>query len=372
MYLKILLKKDVPLKHRIKNLIAYFLIRRGAMLAWKNMFNLFFLAAPENRKAAPIEEEREHRKYWSYFSGTINPNTYRVCKNISGIGNSKYIPEEIYVTDIERTLNQDVRIDYLSNKSFYNHWFPSGIFPVDYFHNIDGEYLDKDLESITFEKVRQIASGLNYPVVIKPNHDTYGGKNVAFPASQDELLHLSKENINFVVEEKIKQHEFFDKYNRYGLNTVRVSLYRSVKDNKLHVINTAMRMGIGGGLDNLSSGGILTYIRKDGTMNGYALNKFGFKYFEHPDTHLKFNEKIPDILFLRELCKKVAHKLFYARILSLDACYDTNSRWRIIEANVLGQHTIKFAQNAGQPFFREFTDEVVEFCKANHWALTRG
>lgn len=369
MYLKILLNKQLPLKHRIKNLIAYFLVKRGARLAWKDMFNRFFQAAPENRKAASDREESEHKKYWSCFSKTINLNTYRVCKNISGIGNPKYIPEEIYIADIERTLNHDIRIDYLSNKSFYNHWFPSGIFPLDYFHNIDGEYLDKNLESITFDKVSQIASGLVYPVVLKPNHDSYGGRDVVFPASQEDLLQIALKSKNFVVQEKIQQHEFFNKYNRHGLNTVRVSLYRSVKDNSLHIVNTAMRMGIGGGLDNLSSGGILTFIKKDGTMNGFALNKFGVKYFEHPDTHLKFNEIIPDLGALRELCKKVAHRIFYARILSLDACYDIKSRWRIVEANVLGQHTIKFAQNAGQPFFREFTDEVVEYCINYHWTF---
>ncbi len=41
----------------------------------------------------------------------------------------------------------------------------------------------------------------------------------------------------------------------------------------------------------------------------------------------------------------------------------------MVEANVVGQHTIKFIQNAGFPFFGEFTDEVVDYCKVNHWAL---
>jgi len=185
----------------------------------------------------------------------INQNTYRVCKNISGIGNPKYIPEEVYIADIERTLNHDVRIDYLSNKRFYNHWFPSGIFPLDFFHNIDGEYLDKNLETISFDKVRQIASGLAYPVVLKTNYNSYGGRDVVFPDSQEDLLQIALKSKNFVVQEKIQQHEFFNKYNRHELNTVRVSLYRSVKDNRLHIIKTAMRMGIGGGLDNLSSEG---------------------------------------------------------------------------------------------------------------------
>ncbi len=370
MYSKILFNPKLPVRHRLKNLVAYFFVKRGARLAWKDMFGRFYRTSPENFRPAAPDMEKKHAAYWSCFSRKVNLSTYRVCRNISGVDDMRYIPEEIYIADIESTLNRDVTIDYLSNKSIANHWFPEGIFPKDYFHNIDGEYLDASLNPISYAEMESISGSLNYPVVIKPNRDSYGGKDVFFPRDPEELLGHAKSMKNFVVQERIRQHEFFDRYNRHGLNTLRLVLYRSVKDNRLHVINISMRMGIGGGLDNLSSGGILTFIRKDGTMNGFALNKFGLKYTEHPDSHLKFTEKIPDIDKLIELAKRVTHKIFYARIVSLDACYDANSTWRLVEANVLGQHTIKFAQNAGQPFFGEFTDEVVEYCEKNRWALT--
>ncbi len=370
MFLKILFNKNLSFKKRIKNVIAYYLVRRGARIAWENMFRQFYASAPENFKPASKEEEKAHTQYWQYFSKRVNPATYRVCKNLSGVGNPKYIPEEIYIADIEATLNHDKTANYIGNKSFYNHWFEKGIFPMDYFHNIDGEFLNVNLERISQGDLDILFEEIKYPVVIKPNRDTYGGKNVMILANPQELKSaVNKLKNNFVVQEKINQHEFFQKYNPAGLNTIRVFLYRSVKNNDIHITGTCMRMGVGGGLDNLSSGGILTFINPDGKMNGFAVNKYGVKYLKHPDTGPEFSETIPDIEDLYNVSKKVASRIFYARILGLDACYDESGKWRMVEANVVGQHTIKFVQNAGFPFFGEFTDEVVEYCKTNHWAL---
>jgi hypothetical protein len=334
------------------------------------MFRQFYAAAPENFIPATEKEEKAHAHYWKFFSKRVNLNTYRVCKNLSGVGNPKYIPEEIYIADIEATLNHDKTADYIGNKSLYNHWFEKGIFPMDYLHNIDGVFLDANLIRLPESDLDGIIEKLEFPLVIKPNRDSYGGRDVVLPKTPDALWSgMRKLKANFVVQERIMQHEFFQKYNPAGLNTVRVFLYRSVKDNEIHITGTCMRMGVGGGLDNLSSGGILTFIHPDGRMNGFAVNKYGVKYLKHPDTGLEFTETIPDKDGLYKLSKKIANRIFYARILGLDVCYDESGKWRMIEANVVGQHTIKFIQNAGFPFFGEFTDEVVDYCQTNHWAL---
>lgn len=296
MYKQILLNRELSIKEQLKSFVAYFRIRRGARIAWKNMFRQFYASAPENFNPATKNEENAHIKYWQYFSKRVNLKTYWVCKNLCGVGNPKYIPEEIYVADIEATLNHDKTAEYIGNKSFYNHWFEKGIFPTDYFHNIDGEFLNADLERISQRDLDELIKELSFPIIINPNRDTYGGKNVMMIENPETLiLAMSKLERNYVVQEKIRQHEFFQKYNPAGLNTIRVFLYRSVTNNDIHIIGTCMRMGVGGGLDNLSSGGILTFIHPNGRMNGFAVNKFGVKYSKHPDTGLEFTETIPEI-----------------------------------------------------------------------------
>jgi Sugar-transfer associated ATP-grasp len=369
MYRRILFNHNLSLRERLKRLFAYSSKRRGAKSNWNKSFRKMFKLYPEYKIPADKLIEKEHKSYWGYFNNRINYATLRACKNISGVSNSKFIPEEIFVADIEPTLNQTLEVDYLANKSFYNRWFPGNIFPRDFFHNVDGEWLDNDLNPISFSEVCSIAKTLEYPVVMKPNRDSYGGEGVCFPLNAENLIASAENNKNFLVQEKIKQHPFFAQYHENSLNTVRLHVYRSVIDNTVHIINTALRMGLGGSsLDNVSAGGIATMINKDGYISGFAVDKYGKRYYKHPDTGMEFNKKIPDWDGLKQISKSIAHKIFYARLAGLDLCYDSESHWRMVEINLF-DNTIRAAQYYGNLFFNEWSDEVYHYCRINHWAL---
>jgi hypothetical protein len=368
MYKRILSNKNLSLKERFKRLLVYYSARRGVRIPWNKRYKKVFELHPILKTHAEKSIEKAHNLYWKPFQRRINYSTLRVCKNISGISDPKYIPEEIFKTDIEPTLNQTSQVEYLTYKSFYNYWFPGNFFPCDHFHNVDGEWLDHNLKTITFNDVRSIARELDYPVVLKPNRDSYGGKNVFFPKNYEELINLAVIRKNFIVQEKIKQHSFFEQFNHHGINTLRVDIYRSVTDNQLHVVHIALRMGVGGSLDNETAGGIVVKVRKDGFLNGFALDKYGKKYLHHPDTGVDFNKKIPDLEGLKDLSLKIAHKILYARLICLDLCYDSEKRWRMIEVNI-NVATIRFAQYHGALYFDTFTDEVHDYCLLNHWAL---
>lgn len=327
-----------------------------------------FKIHPIYNKPVLKELETEHKKYWKDFSASINMRTFRACKNISGVSDPKFIPEEIFFSDIEPTLNRTSSVEFLEYKSFYAKWFSSNFFPACFFHNVDGEYLDQKLNLISFSKVKEIIKELKYPVVFKPNRNSYGGAGVFFPKSHEELLNHLNGRRDFVVQEKINQHPFFNKFNPAGLNTIRVCLYRSVSDNKIHVLNCALRMGVGGSLDNETAGGIVCFIDEIGRLNGISRDKYGKIFQFHPDTNIYFNERIPYFSELIISSINISRQIFYARLMSLDFSLDINETWRPIEVNIFDQ-TIRFAQYAGVPFLGVFTDEVVEYCKNNHWAL---
>jgi hypothetical protein len=368
MVIEIILNRKISIKERIKRLVAYSLSRRGVRILWKRQFKKIFMLHPTHGMHAEKSIEKAHKLYWKPFRSRINMATLRNAYGISGIANPKYIPEEIYTSDIEPTLNPTPQVEYLSNKSLYNYWFPGKIFPQDFFHNINGEWLDKDLNTIPFEQIRFIAQTLPYPVVFKPNWDSYGGKDIYFPEDFNALMNLVEKKRNFLIQEKIKQHSFFNQYNHHGLNTLRVNVYRSVSDNKLKIISMAMRMGVGGSLDNVTAGGIATRVRKDGFLNGWAIDSYGKKYLSHPDTGVDFNAQIPNLKGLHEMVLKIAGKIFYARLMSLDCCYDSEENWRMIEINLFSG-SICFAQEHGALYFDEFTDEVRDYCLKNHWTL---
>lgn len=365
---KILCNKDLSLKDRLKNAILYISRIRGAKRSWDKRHKKVLELNNSYNNSCDTIIESEHQEKWSSFRWQVDKTTLRITKNISGVSDANIVPEDIYVSDIEPSLEIDSSVNYLSNKSFYNRWFKEGNFPEEFLHNLEGQYYNSNLKKITFDKFKSLAKNQTYPVVFKPNWGTYGGKGVKFIESYENLIELSKNKNNFVVQEQIEQHSYFDKFNPVGLNTIRVYLYRSVLDDELHILTMALRMGKDGSLDNETAGGIHTMINFDGSLNGYAVDKYGSKYYEHPNTGYKFNSIIPDYEGLKDLSTKVADKVFLSRVIGLDACLDKNGQWRIIEINTKG-HAPRIAQYGGQPFFGEFTDEVIKYCKQNHWAL---
>ena len=154
MYRRILFDRKFSLKDRFKRLIAFYLLKRSAKIIWNVRFRKVFGLHHDFKIPAEKSVEKTHYIYWKPFQSHLNYSTLRVCKNISGISNPKYIPEEIFKADIEPTLNQTPSIEYLTYKSFYNYWFPGNIFPRDYFHNIEGMWLDHDLNPLRSEERR--------------------------------------------------------------------------------------------------------------------------------------------------------------------------------------------------------------------------
>jgi len=368
MYRNIIYDKKLSKKEKIKNLMTYYFRLRGARIVWNTYWPTVYKANPAYQQAAETEIEKAHIQYWKPFRRKVCLASLRIGKNISGNADPKIIPEEVFMTDIEPTLNRTKCVHFLSFKSTYNHWFPEDPFPKDYLHNIDGQWLDQDLKPISMNQVKSIAGTLNYPVVLKPNRDSYGGSNISFPESSDDLIEQLDGKKNFLVEEMLTQHSYFTQFNTHGINSVRVNIYRSVVDNQLHVVNLAFRMGVGGSLDNLTSGGIGVMIRKDGMMDGYALDGKGRKFLKHPDTGLTFDKEIPDFENLKRVALRVASKILYARIICLDLCYDSQGNWKMIEVNLNGT-TLMFAQFHGVSFFDQYTDEVRDYCIKNHWLL---
>ena len=368
--IKKILTGKAPLKNRLKALGLYLYRKRGAKKAWDRRHNIVFGKHPEFKEPLSRELLQKHRSAWEPFNKNFSNDTLKICRSISSITDPMIIPEEIFQADIEPSLNEFNEAHYLAHKSFYSQWYKKGLFPEDLMHVVDGEILDSHYKSISMDTAADLCTSFSYPVVMKPSMETGGGKNIRFVESSSQLLKLIKKHKNAVIQKKILQHPELAKYHDRSLNTVRVYLYRSVTDSKFHIINTVFRMGNGGQLDNVTAGGIVSRVKSDGHLHGYALDMYGQKYINHPVSKQPFTGAIPDFKKLNNLSLEIAQKLFLLRIVGLDLCYDKDGRWRLIEINTRS-HSIRFAQYAGVPFFGKYTEEVIEYCKAHHWALPR-
>lgn len=307
-------------------------------------------------------EKKEYLDFWRKVSKFSNVQTAMISKSLSGRYDKFIVPEEVFPIFIEPFLNVKSDIVFLGRKNIYNKWFENEFFPKVYFHKINNVFYDDQLEEIVdFNSFIQDID-MVFPIVLKPSVDSYGGKDVYFLNSKKEIEDLVYKFKNLVIQEKIAQNTLLSEYYDESINTIRVCLLRRPSNNEIVVLNASLRMGKDGSLDNETAGGIVCNINQKGVLNEYAVDKYGYKFFIHPNSGKVFKNTV--LPFYNELLENsivIAKKLVFPNLISLDMCLDSNGKWRCIEVNLVGQ-TIRFAQYAGTPFFGEYTKEVIDHC----------
>lgn len=311
----------------------------------------------ESSKLTKIEK-LDYLNYWKKISPIVNIKTVEICKSLTGSYNKFIVPEEIYALYLEPYFNPRFDSIFMENKNFYNKWFGNEFFPKDYFHKIDNIYYDSNLKKIKNINEYIDNCSIAFPIVLKPSVDSFGGRDIHFIESKEKLKKIHSSFENLVVQQKIQQSILIDKFNSDSVNTIRVCLVKI--DGEFQILNASLRMGKDGSLDNETAGGIVCNISDNGKLNTYAVDKYCRKFLKHPNTNVVFgNETLPFYYELLEASKCIAEKIFNTDLVSLDMCLDINNKWRCIELNLFGQ-TIRFSQYAGNPFFGEYTDKIVQ------------
>lgn len=369
MIVRHLMTSDDALKQRLRRVILYLSRKQGAKKAWGKRHSVVFKQHPDFDNQLPGNLGREHQKLWSPFWRKVPCETLKICHAISDVPSSIIIPEEIFQADVEPTLNDSQGAHFQGDKSFYTRWLPDAGFPLCLLHKINGEYLGRTYDSIDNKEIDNAINTIQFPVVLKPSTDSYGGSGVTIVKEPNVLRDLLKVSDNVVVQILARQHPDTKEFHPASLNTVRVYLYRSVRDNRIHILNRAFRTGNGSEVDNVAAGGLVTYVNDTGELNGFALDRYGARYETHPLTDKAFTGELPNVKQLDSLAKAVAHKLFHLRVVGLDLYCNPDGVWNMLEINTKG-HSTRFSQYHGYPFFGKFTDEVIAYCLKNHWAYS--
>lgn len=225
------------------------------------------------------------------------------------------------------------------------------ILPRIILRNIKGIFYDKNYNILDKKEIEKIILdkrniGKNY--IIKHTLETCGGKNVEKIRIEFEgILYkdsfisfeelLKKYEQNFIIQEVVKQSEFFNKINPNSLNTIRVMTYRDGEEYDL--LSTTLRVGIGKGVvDNFSSGGFAIGVDKsNGKLNCYGINgKSEFIFEKPPNTGEIFADKlIPNwekiVKTVEEWTKDIPA---YFKIGAWDIGIDENNEPIFIEVNL--------------------------------------
>lgn len=102
-------------------------------------------------------------------------------------------------------------------------------------------------------------------------------------ASAAALYRRLRENRQYLVEERIRQHDGMAALYPDAVNTLRFVTLR--KNGKTHIVFVCLRIGSGGNVvDNFNHGGLFTTVPETGIVELPAVNKAGTVYETHPDT----------------------------------------------------------------------------------------
>lgn len=328
----------------------------------------------------PCEGENDWKEKWSVL-GKANPIYYRLFLHYIG-HDINILPEDICHYVIEPILNPKAHIPYYADKNVFDKLFKEGIMPKTIFRKINGFFYDDKYENLQLKTDEQLKGMLRNAsvdkIVIKPSIDTSSGSGVRlFQRKGIDWIEVEDNNYlslnfieanygnDFIVQECLKQADFMSYFNPTSVNTIRMSVYRSVKDNKCHCVSAFLRIGAQGSLvDNAHAGGCFVGISNNGELGQCVFNQYGESRSEFNCVNFKEKHIIPNWDKIVAFAHYVGSNVYHHRFLGLDIMIDNLGNPRLIEYNIksCGVWAFQFASGS---VFGEYTDEIIEYCKNN-------
>lgn len=320
---------------------------------------------------------KDHIAIWSKLSSRVNTKWMQVYSHISGIKSPEYVPEDIFYRTIVPSLYNISMANAYADKNMYEK-FHGDLFPKTILRNIEGVFYDSDYIPIAINDdiLKGTLSGFSQ-VIIKPSIDSWGGGGIElFNKINHEFLNKKGDVLcfsflsqyykkNYIIQEKICQHNWLGQFNESSTNTIRIITYRSVLDEKIVPLSVRLRVGEPGSIvDHMNKGGSTVSIHNNGMLGHYAIQKLGKKIFRIGQVDLTTDHQIPKYNEIVKLVVDVACHHLYARILAFDLTIDINGCVRIIEINY-GDVGINQHQMLEGPLFKQYLNEIIEYCSAS-------
>jgi hypothetical protein len=280
------------------------------------------------------------------------------------------VPDYLY---IETCLNDRMLINGIKEKNFYNKYWTGIPTPATALRRINGLYYDDKFQKIDRKDIMTFLNR-HKKLILKPSLDTGGGKSILVFENNNGIFNNGEFNLNpefidsysrdFIIQEFIIQHSFFSRFNPSCNNTIKIFVYRSIKDDSINLLHAILWIGAKGSfLDHDHWGGFGLSINGENKLNKYALDMYGNKYESVNNIVLSSLGKVPAMHEMKALANKVANNIYYARLLALDFTVNSNGDPLLLEMNCyhngIHQHQM---HNGG--LFNEFTKEILDYCQS--------
>ena len=281
---------------------------------------------------------------------------------LSGVESDRYLSMDVYYFFVVPALNRYDFINAYLDKNIYSDLFPMVRQPLTVVKNMHGHFY-REGQEISRDEAIEAVRNYSGEMMIKPTVETCNGDGVdqITDTSAESLNALfSRYDINFIVQEKARQHPELQRVNPTSLNSMRLYTYRTLegKCEFLYPYSMLRFGGKGAVKDNTSKGGGTCLIDRDGHVDDRV---FRFKHMEisslKRETGVE-NLVVPCYHKVIDTLLAMHSKLPYFDYVGWDVTVDPDGEPLFIEFNLVP--AIEGPQLMAGPMFAEHLDEVVE------------
>ncbi len=326
----------------------------------------------ENKKA---EGEDEYLRKWKVLCSRVEPYSYRFFSHYLGF-TPNIIPEDIGHSYIEEVLNPIPYRHAYEDKNLFPEIVGKDNVPRTIVCRINGsQLLDSEYRN-AYKNLSEYV-GAAESLILKPTVASCSGRGIikfvkkgdSFVSTNGDITlskaFLESYNNDFCLQEAIIQHDFMNKLCPTSVNTIRLCLYRSVKDEKSRVTASIIRIGKHGSfVDNAHAGGMFIGVNVEtGEMGKFVIDQYGNK--ENIWNGVDFSKNsfvVPHWKDVVAFAEYVGARIHHHRLVALDIALDKEGKPILIEYNINGFSYWLFMYT-NQEVFGRYTDEVIEYCK---------
>lgn len=301
------------------------------------------------------KEKKDINDYWIQYGLKPDLDTFRWYYSVNGIVDPRYICEDIYAVHIKNKLNRLYSARGLSDKNLFELLFSGENQAKTIFRCCNGVLTDEDFCIINQEHALKIAKQFEY-VVIKPTIDSYAGNGIICIPGHAISQYLGKYGKNYIVQQKIRQHESFALLNESSVNVVRMNSL--LLNDKVYILDSIVRVGAPGSITDHKN--IAIGIDENGVLKERGITVNGKKVNKLPNDMIFGGHTLVGYQDMVQMVKRIHPKIPQIRLIGWDLTTDENGNALIIEANFSFPGIIR-GQDCNGPFFGELTDSVLKF-----------